>query len=139
MASKVSKDELVDFLKTEFPQADCTIESIGEKSSVVKRSIGFSEQRPGNTVSGPVMFAVADFAIYVTILSEIGLVALAVTTNVSINFLRKPRGDRDLLGKCTLLKIGKSLIVGEVTLFSEGDENPVAHAIGTYSIPPLRL
>ena len=94
------------------------------------------ELRPGGTVSGPVMMAVADFALYVAILGEIGLVPLAVTTNLSINFLRRPSPDSDVIGKCRLLKVGKSLVVGEVALYSEGDEDPAAHVVGTYSIPP---
>jgi len=79
---------------------------------------------------------VADAAMYVTILSEIGLVALAVTTNLNINFLRKPSADSDVIAQCRLIKLGKRLVVGEVTLYSEGDEDPVAHVTATYSIPP---
>jgi acyl-coenzyme A thioesterase PaaI-like protein len=82
---------------------------------------------------------VADVALYVTILGEIGLVPLTVTTNLNINFLRKPSPENDIIGKCKLIKIGRSLAVGEVFLYSEGDKDPVAHAIGTYSIPPKRI
>ncbi|MGB5542692.1 MAG: PaaI family thioesterase, partial [Gammaproteobacteria bacterium] len=85
---------------------------------------------------GPVLMGVADAAIYVAILGELGLVALAVTTNLNINFLRKPSAERDILGKCKLIKLGRRLAIGEVLLYSEGDEEPVAHAVGTYSIPP---
>lgn len=73
---------------------------------------------------------------YVAILGEMGLVALAVTTSLNINFLKKPASNRDVLGVCKLLKVGKNLVIGEVTLYSEGDSEPVAHAVGTYSIPP---
>ena len=76
------------------------------------------------------------FREFVAILAEIGLIPLAVTTSLSFNFLRKPSADRDMLGVCTLLKLGRSLAVGEVSLYSEGSEEPVAHAMGTYSIPP---
>ncbi|PTT81835.1 thioesterase, partial [Pelomonas sp. HMWF004] len=72
---------------------------------------------------------------YVAILSKIGLVPLTVTTSLSINFLRKPRADRRILGRCKLLKLGKSLAVGEVWIHSEGLDEPVAHATGTYAIP----
>jgi acyl-coenzyme A thioesterase PaaI-like protein len=74
--------------------------------------------------------------LYVAILAEIGLIPLAVTTSFNINFLRKPSADRAIVGKCKLLKVGKVLIVGEVFLYSEGLEEPVAHAVGTYSVPP---
>lgn len=78
----------------------------------------------------------ADCAIYVAILNEIGIVPLAVTTSLTINFLNKPTPERDIIGVCKLLKVGKRLIIGDVTLFSEGEEQPVAHAVGTYSVPP---
>ena len=131
-------EQLNQFLKEYFPQARSTIESTGNMSARVRQKIGFAELRPGGTVSGPVMFGVADLALYAAVLGEIGLVPLAVTTNLSMNFLRKPSGEKDLIGECKLLKVGKSLAVGEVNLFSDGDEEPVAHAVGTYSIPPDR-
>ena len=61
-----------------------------------------------------------------------------MTTGFNINFLRRPSADRDIIGICNLIKVGKVLVVGEVNLYSEGDEKPVAHAVGTYSIPPGR-
>jgi acyl-coenzyme A thioesterase PaaI-like protein len=79
--------------------------------------------------------AAADLALYVAILGTIGIAALTVTTSLNINFLRKPAADRDIIAVCTLLKVGKTLAVGEVGLFSEGDAERVAHAVGTYSIP----
>jgi acyl-coenzyme A thioesterase PaaI-like protein len=79
---------------------------------------------------------VADVALYVAILGEIGIVPLAVTTSLTINFLSKPSPDRRVVGVCKLLKVGKALAVGEVALYSEGSDVPVAHAVGTYSIPP---
>ena len=78
---------------------------------------------------------VADAALYVAILSEIGVVALAVTTNLNISFLRKPPADRDIVAKCTLLKLGQSSVTGEVSIFSDGIPEPVVHAVGTYAIP----
>jgi len=81
---------------------------------------------------------VADVALYAAILGEIGIVPLAVTTNLNINFLRKPAADRDIIGVCKLIKVGKTLAIGDVHLYSEGDGRPVAHAVGTYSIPPAR-
>jgi acyl-coenzyme A thioesterase PaaI-like protein len=132
----VTKEEIAEFMRTDFPQAKCTIDSVGEKSAVIRQEIGFDELRPGGTVSGPVLMTVADCALYVAILGEIGIIPLAVTTSLSINFMRKPSSDKDIIGECTLLKVGKTLIVGEVSLFSEGDKNPVAHVVGTYAIPP---
>jgi uncharacterized protein (TIGR00369 family) len=90
--------------------------------------------RPGGTLSGPSMMALADLGLYVVILAHIGPVALAVTTNLAFNFLRKP-GQRDLIAECRLLKLGKRLAVGEVSMFSEGSTDLVCHATGTYSIP----
>jgi acyl-coenzyme A thioesterase PaaI-like protein len=77
----------------------------------------------------------ADVALYVAILGEIGIVPLAVTTSLTINFMRRPVADRAIIGVCKLMKLGKSLAVGEVSLHSEGIEEPVAHVVGTYSIP----
>jgi uncharacterized protein (TIGR00369 family) len=94
-----------------------------------------SQIRPGGTISGPAMMALADVSLYVAVLSSIGPIALAVTTNLNINFLRKP-GRRDLISECRLLKLGKRLAVGEVTILSDGEDEPVAHVTGTYSIPP---
>lgn len=135
----VTKVEIESFMKTDFPQAKCIIEAIGEKSATVRHPIGFDELRPGGTVSGPVLMTVADYALYVAILGEIGIVSLAVTTSLNINFMRKPSATKDIIGKCTLLKVGRTLAVGEVTLYSEGDENAVAHVVGTYSIPKANV
>ena len=132
----VNREQLAEFLREEFPQTKCTVDSVGERSAIVRHEVGVEELRPGGTVSGPVLMAVADVALYVAILGEIGLVPLAVTTSMNINFLRKPSAERDILGDCSLLKVGRSLVVGEVYLYSDGDEEPVAHVVGTYSLPP---
>ena len=134
----MTKQQLQQFLIDEFPQTKCTIEDVGEQSAVVRHPIGFDELRPGGTVSGPTLMAVADVALYVAILGEIGLVPLAVTTNLSINFLRKPSASADILAHCKLMKLGRTLAVGEVDLYSEGQTEPVAHVVGTYSLPPER-
>jgi acyl-coenzyme A thioesterase PaaI-like protein len=130
-----TKDEVAAFLKTEFPQTKCTIRAVGAMGSTVAHEVGRNELRPGGTVSGPLLMGVADVALYVAILGEIGLVPLAVTTSLSINFLRKPAAGAGIVGVCKLMKLGKSLAVGEVTLYSESVNEPVAHAVGTYSIP----
>ncbi len=128
-------DEIIEFMATEFPQSTVKIMTVGDQGSTVKQEIGVDQLRPGGTVSGPVLMAVADVALYVAIIGEIGLVPLAVTTSLNINFLRKPSSERDIIGVCKLLKLGKVLAVGEVSLYSEGQDEPVAHVVGTYSIP----
>ena len=100
--------------------------------------IGPAQLRPGNTVSGPVLMAVADVALYVAILGTIGLVPLAVTTSLTINFLKKPSPSHPIKGVCRLMKVGRVLVVGEVALYSASNEDMVAHAVGTYSVPPKR-
>ena len=130
-----TQSEIAAFLVAEFPQNHCTVEAVGDAGATVRHRVGLDELRPGGTVSGPVMMTVADLALYVAILGEIGIVPLTVTTSLSINFLRKPSASSDIIGVCKLIKLGKSLAVGEVNIFSEGDPQPVAHAVGTYAIP----
>jgi len=100
----------------------------------VRRTFNPRSLRPGGTISGPTMMGLTDFAMYVAILASIGPVPLAVTTNLNINFLRKP-AQRDLIAEVKLIKLGKRLAVGEVEIFSDGEEDMVAHATATYSIP----
>ena len=126
------------FFSKEFPQASFVIESFDEGSVTIRRKVDAGDLRPGGTVSGPTMMGLADCAIYAAILREIGLVALAVTTSLNINFLRKPEANKDILGVCKILKLGKTLAIGEVTIYSEGDDRPIAHSVGTYSIPPTK-
>lgn len=130
-----TKAEISEFLAREFPHSKSTVEAVGGMGATIRHPVGTEELRPGGTVSGPVLMAVADVALYIAILGEIGIVPLAVTTNLSINFLRKPSADKAIVGVCKLIKLGKSLAVGEVSLYSEGLAEPVAHVVGTYSIP----
>ena len=113
------------------------IESVGAKSARARFKVAKKHLRPGDTVSGPTLMALADVAMYAALLGEIGLVPLAVTTSLNINFLRKP-AQKDVYGDAKLLKVGKRLAVGEVTLYSEGETAPVAHVTCTYSIPPRK-
>lgn len=136
--AQLSIKQLQDFLSTEFPQSSVIVEALGDRSARVRQLIDQTHLRPGGTVSGPVLMAVADVAMYVALLGEIGIVPLAVTTNLSINFLRKPSANSDILAECHLLKVGKSLAIGEVSLFSEHHVDPVAHVVATYSIPPRK-
>ena len=133
-----TKQQIAEFLVAAFPQSKCTVEEVGHSAATVRHPVGPDELRPGGTVSGPVLMAVADVALYVALLGEIGNVPLAVTTSLNINFLRKPAANRSIIGACRLIKIGKTLAVGEVSLYSEGLPDAVAHAVGTYSIPPVR-
>jgi acyl-coenzyme A thioesterase PaaI-like protein len=133
-----TKAEIVDFLAREFPQSKCIVEEVGDRSATVSHPIGPAQLRPGDTVSGPLLMTVADVALYVAILSTIGLVPLAVTTSLTINFLRKPSARNPIVGVCRLMKVGRILVVGEVALYSDRKEEMVAHAVGTYSIPPNR-
>ena len=102
----------------------------------VRKLVQTKHLRPGGTVSGPTMFALADVCVYLAILGMVGPKALAVTTNCSIDFMRKPAAATDLIAECTLHKLGKVLAVGDVLIRSEGQEAPVARATLTYSIPP---
>lgn len=138
---------LMDFVAQEFPQvaADFAIEAMGavqdgeEGGMLVRLRVGEHHLRPGGTVSGPTMFALADVGVYLAILSRVGPVALAVTTNASIDFLRKPAAGRDLLARIRLLKLGRRLAVGDVLIWSEGSADPVARATMTYSLPGVAL
>lgn len=127
--------EIAQFLAAEFPQTKCSVEAVGNKAATIRHEIGLEELRPGGTVAGPVLMTVADVALYVAILGEIGIVPLTVTSSLTINFLRKPAADKAIIGRCKLIKVGRSLAVGEVTLYSEGSDEPVAHVVGTYAIP----
>ncbi|MGJ5205347.1 PaaI family thioesterase [Bradyrhizobium sp. HKCCYLR20261] len=140
MTAKMTIAELEAFLHAEFPQAfrtggDITIESADGKSCLLRQRFNERMLRPGGTVSGPTLMALADFAMYVVLLSAIGPVGLAVTTNLNINFLRKGAAGADVLAEARLLKLGKRLAVGEVTLLSGESPDPIAHVTATYSIP----
>jgi uncharacterized protein (TIGR00369 family) len=142
-APKLTREQLIARLKAEFPEAchavgDYTIEDIWYGGCRVRRRHHARSLRPGGTVSGPIMMALADFTMYLAVLSAIGWVPLAVTTNLNINFLKRP-GARDLLAEARLIKLGKRLAVGEVGLRSEGDEDLVAHVTSTYSIPESNI
>jgi uncharacterized protein (TIGR00369 family) len=130
-------EELRAFLRQEFPQVaeEFRVEEAGEELAL-RLIVAERHLRPGGTVSGPAMFGLADVAFYLALLQRIGPVALAVTTNCSIDFLRKPVAGRDLVARARMLKLGRVLAVGDVLIWSEGMNQPVAHASLTYSIPP---
>ena len=131
--------ELGAFLRAELPQTfgsdEITIESADGKACLLRQRYSDKMLRPGGTVSGATLMALADYAMYVLVLSAIGPVALAVTTNLNINFLRKGGPEQDLLAEARLMKLGKRLAVGEVSLLSGTSRDPIAHVTATYSIP----
>ena len=126
------------FLAQDFGQVaeDFRVERADVAGVALRMRVTDRHLRPGGTVSGPSIFALADVAMYLAILARIGPVALTVTTNCAIDFLRKPAAGRDLVGEARLLKLGRSLAVGDVLVFSDGLPDPVARASLTYSIPP---
>ena len=126
------------FLAQDFGQVaeDFRVERADAAGVALRMRVTDRHLRPGGTVSGPSIFALADVAMYLAILARIGPVALTVTTNCAIDFLRKPAAGRDLVGEARLLKLGRSLAVGDVLVFSDGLPDPVARASLTYSIPP---
>ncbi len=138
MTAKMTAAEVDAFLRVELPHMfndDLTIEHADGRTCLVRQRFRESMLRPGGTVSGPTLMALADCAMYVVLLSAIGPVGLAVTTNLNINFLRKGRAGEDVLAVAKLMKLGKRLAVGEVNLLSGTSPDPVAHVTATYSIP----
>ena len=137
--AKMSVAEVEQFLRGEFPQAfagdEITIESADGQTCLLRQRFSERMLRPGGTVSGPTLMALADFAMYVVLLSAIGPIGLAVTTNLNINFLRKGQPGQDVLAEARLLRLGKRLAVGEVNLLSGTSPDPIAHVTSTYSIP----
>ncbi len=130
--------EMTQYLEDVFPQmnGDFAIDRLDEHMTVMRLRVQNRHLRPGGTVSGPSMFELADVSAYVATLARIGKVALAVTTNCSIDFMRKPQADTDLIATAEMLKLGRSLAIIDVRLRSEGSDAIVARANLTYSIPP---
>ncbi len=138
MSLALSKQDLTEYLEEVFPQvhSDFVVEELTETSITMRLRVEDRHLRPGGTVSGPSMFGLADVSVYAMVLARKGRQSLAVTTNSSLDFLRKPKGGADLIAECKLLKLGRTLAVGDVLMYSEGSDKPVARASMTYSIPP---
>ena len=121
-----------------FPQVaeDFAVDDLSTSGITMRLKVADRHLRPGGTVSGPAMFSLADVTVYALVLSRLGPRALAVTTNCSLDFMRKPEAGRDIIARGTLLKLGRSLAVGDVHMFSEGADHMVARSTMTYSIPP---
>lgn len=136
---KLTRKELAERLRLEFPEASHTIgnyeiEDVWHGGCRLRLRYDKRALRPGGTLVGGAMMSLGDFAMYVAVLSAIGWVPLAVTTNLTINFLKKPAA-RDLLAQARLIKLGKRLAVGEIAIHSDGEDDLVAHVTSTYSIP----
>lgn len=136
----LDKDALERFMQEAFPQAaaDYRVERLADHEADIRLLVSQAHLRPGNTVSGPTLFALADVAMYLATLAMIGPVALAVTTNASIDFLRKPPADQDLIAKARILKLGRQLAVGDVHIHALDGGPALARATLTYAIPPKR-
>lgn len=135
---QMDRAALTRFLESEFPQVAqmFAIDALEPMAVTVRLLHDARHLRPGGTVSGPAMFALADVAVYLAIMAMIGPKALSVTTNCSIDFMRKPAAGVDMICNTRLLKLGRVLAVGECLIYSEGQEPPAARASLTYSIPP---
>ena len=140
MTLKMSVADLKAFMTAEFPQVaqDFTVDAASPMHLTLRLTVTDRHLRPGGTVSGPAIFALADVGVYLAVLSMIGPQALAVTTNCSLDFMRKPRAGADLIARVRLLKLGRVLAVGDALIYSDGSDAPVARASMTYSIPPAR-
>jgi uncharacterized protein (TIGR00369 family) len=139
-AGVLSAKEVAELLAREFSQMAGkdslnVIEDAWHGGCRIRRKFSERSLRPGGTISGPTMMGLTDFAMYVAVLASIGPVPLAVTTNLNINFLRRPT-PRDLIAEARLIQLGKRLAVGEVQIYCDGEDEMVAHATSTYSIPP---
>ncbi len=138
MSLVLNREELTEYLGMVFPQVheDFVVESVTEDTIVMRLVVDDRHLRPGGTVAGPSMFGLADVCVYALILARKGRLSLAVTTGCSMDFMRKPDGNKDVIAHCRLLKLGKTLAVGDVLMYSEGKDEPVARATMTYSLPP---
>lgn len=135
---KMNVAQLQAFLAEHFPHMteEFIVEDVSENRATLRLPVSERNLRAGGTVNGPTMFALADVTFYLALMAMIGPQALAVTTNCSIDFMRKPAAGKDLIGKAHILKLGRVLAVGDVLIYSEGQGAPVARAGLTYSIPP---
>ncbi|SFK64659.1 PaaI family thioesterase [Shimia haliotis] len=138
MQAVLTAEEMTEFLAEVFPQVkeDFVVESVDGVNTVMRLKVAERHLRPGGTVSGPSMFSLADVSAYVATLARIGKEALTVTTGCSMDFMRKPEAGKDLIAHTTLLKLGRTLSVSNILIYSEGSDAPVARANMTYAIPP---
>ena len=136
--SRISQHEFEQLVKEHLPfigALNIQIECLEAGKATLRLPFREDFIRPGGSVSGPVQLGFADIVMYAVVMSVLGRIEMACTTNLTCNFLSRPR-PVDLLGCGQILKLGKRLAVGEVMLYSDGDSAPVAHVTCTYSIPP---
>lgn len=133
---KITADELNGFFQQAFAKNSMMVEELSESLARLRHPIESEHLRPGETVLGPILMAVADTAAFAVVLANVGLGPLPATSSLNIHFLKRPPGDRDILAEARVLKLGRRLAVVEVTLISDGLPDPVAHSTVTYSIPP---
>ena len=139
--SLISIEELERLTREKLPFARISkfrTEELKSGRAIVRAPYSNEFLRPGGTISGPIMMGLADFAMYAAVLTRVGIVELALTTNLNINFLHRPQPG-DLLAKARLIKLGKHLAVGEDEVYVDGHEEMVAHVTSTYSLPPASL
>jgi len=138
MAVEMDAARMNAFMAKVFPEVtgEFHVEDVTEAGVTMRLLVQDRHLRPGGTVSGPAMFGLADVTAYMVTLAHIGPRALAVTTNCSIDFMRKPAAGVDLIAHGRMLKPGKQLSVSDVLIYSEGGDQPVARASLTYAIPP---
>ena len=138
-SSAISIAEIEALIRDELPfaaESGITIERLAAGEARVRLPAHNRLLRPGGTISGPAMMGLADFTMYAVVLSRLGPAKNVATTNLNANFLRRP-APVDLIAEGRLIKLGKRLAYGEVTLYSDGDDDPVCHVTSTYSIPPM--
>lgn len=133
----LNQEQITSLLEQHFPQIqnEISIDALNSETTSVRLQVQNKHLRPGNTVSGPAMFLLADVAAYIAILSQKGALTLAVTTSANIDFLRKPQANTDVIAQTRILKLGSRLAVVDVLLYSENMSEPVARAAFTYSLP----
>lgn len=134
----LSTDEVIEIFSKGFPESKAVIEEVGENMAIMRLPANTKHLRPGATVSGPAMMTLTDAVMWVAIIAQKGMQGFhSVTSSLSINFLNRPKHG-DLIAKAEILKLGKRLVVGEVRLFSDGEEEPVAFSTVTYAIPQVK-
>jgi uncharacterized protein (TIGR00369 family) len=134
---KMTATEVNDYIDSTIPMfkvSGCRVETVSEGETSVRLPYNEQTLRAGGSISGPTMMNLADTAMYALILASLGPIGLAVTQNLNINFLRKPR-NADLLATARFLRLGKRSAVIDVLIYAGDDTEPVAQATGTYAIP----
>ena len=137
--SKIDRSQFERLMREELPFAHdmgLKVEHVSTELASLRAPFSAQSLRPGGTVSGPTMMGLADVALYLLVLANVGHQPLAVTTSLNFNFLRKPPPS-DLLAEARPLKIGRRLVVGDVSMYAANSPDQlIAHATGTYSVPP---